>query len=67
MNVYMNIFILEGVVYTHDHISMYLGCVEEKGLCPGEKNSVHSFQKKYMKISKVLHIFKGTLKLRELQ
>lgn len=66
MNVCMNIFILEGVVYTHDHISTYLGCVE-KGLSPGKMNSVHPFQKKYMKISKVSYIFKGTLNLCELQ
>lgn len=63
----MNIFILEGIVHIHDHISIYLGCVGEKRLSLGKMNTVYSFGKKYKKITRVSPIFKATLNLCELQ
>ena len=65
-NVCMNIFILEAMVYIHDHISTYLGCVGEKRLSPGKMNAVHSVKKKDMKIIRTSQIFKDILNLCEL-
>lgn len=45
----MNIFILEGMEYIHNHISLSFSYVGEKWLSPGKINTVPSFKKNHNK------------------